>query len=63
LSIKTIVPNPDLEKETIFPTLHYQNGGLKFNESGETAIPWLFAAVVLGWRFWLKRADYKSKPR
>ena len=28
----------------IFPTLHYQNGGLKFNKNGETAIPGLFAA-------------------
>jgi len=28
----------------IYPTLHYQNGGLKFNEMGETAIPGLYAA-------------------
>ena len=28
----------------IYPTLHYQNGGLKFNEKGETAIPGLYAA-------------------
>ena len=36
----------DITKEPIliFPTLHYQNGGLKFNENGETAIPGLFAA-------------------
>jgi succinate dehydrogenase/fumarate reductase flavoprotein subunit len=36
----------DITKEPllIFPTLHYQNGGLKFNNNGETAIPGLFAA-------------------
>jgi succinate dehydrogenase / fumarate reductase flavoprotein subunit/L-aspartate oxidase len=36
----------DITKEPllIFPTLHYQNGGLKFNKNGETAIPGLFAA-------------------
>jgi succinate dehydrogenase/fumarate reductase flavoprotein subunit len=36
----------DITKEPIliFPTLHYQNGGIKFNENGETAIPGLFAA-------------------
>jgi succinate dehydrogenase/fumarate reductase flavoprotein subunit len=36
----------DITKEPIliFPTLHYQNGGLRFNENGETAIPGLFAA-------------------
>jgi succinate dehydrogenase/fumarate reductase flavoprotein subunit len=36
----------DINKEPIliYPTLHYQNGGLKFDEKGETAIPGLFAA-------------------
>lgn len=36
----------DITKEPIliYPTLHYQNGGLKFDENGETAIPGLFAA-------------------
>ncbi len=36
----------DMTKEPIlvYPTLHYQNGGLKFNEKGETAIPGLYAA-------------------
>jgi succinate dehydrogenase/fumarate reductase flavoprotein subunit len=36
----------DITKEPIliFPTLHYQNGGLKFTKEGETAIPGLFAA-------------------
>ena len=36
----------DMTKEPIlvYPTLHYQNGGLKFNELGETSIPGLFAA-------------------
>lgn len=36
----------DITKEPIliYPTLHYQNGGLKFNERGETAIPGLYAA-------------------
>ena len=36
----------DITKEPIliYPTLHYQNGGLRFNERGETAIPGLFAA-------------------
>jgi succinate dehydrogenase/fumarate reductase flavoprotein subunit len=36
----------DITKEPIliFPTLHYQNGGLKFRKDGTTAIPGLFAA-------------------
>jgi len=36
----------DITKEPIliYPTLHYQNGGLKFNETGETVIPGLYAA-------------------
>jgi succinate dehydrogenase/fumarate reductase flavoprotein subunit len=36
----------DITKEPIliYPTLHYQNGGLKFNKKGETAIPGLYAA-------------------
>ncbi|MEM3112730.1 MAG: FAD-binding protein [Candidatus Anstonellales archaeon] len=36
----------DISKEPIlvYPTLHYQNGGLKFNERAETAIPGLYAA-------------------
>ncbi len=36
----------DITKEPIliFPTLHYQNGGLKFRKNGETAVPGLFAA-------------------
>ena len=36
----------DISKEPmlIFPTLHYQNGGLAINEWGETIIPGLFAA-------------------
>ncbi len=36
----------DITKEPIlvYPTLHYQNGGLKFNEQGETSIPGLYAA-------------------
>jgi succinate dehydrogenase/fumarate reductase flavoprotein subunit len=36
----------DITKEPIliYPTLHYQNGGLRFNEMGETSIPGLYAA-------------------
>ncbi len=36
----------DISKEPIlvYPTLHYQNGGLQFNERGETSVPGLFAA-------------------
>lgn len=36
----------DIAKEPmlIFPTLHYQNGGLAINEWGETTVPGLFAA-------------------
>lgn len=36
----------DIAKEPIliYPTLHYQNGGLRFNKKGETAIPGLYAA-------------------
>jgi succinate dehydrogenase/fumarate reductase flavoprotein subunit len=36
----------DITKESIliYPTLHYQNGGLRFSEIGETAIPGLYGA-------------------
>jgi len=36
----------DITKEPIliYPTLHYQNGGLKFHATGETAIPGLYVA-------------------
>jgi succinate dehydrogenase/fumarate reductase flavoprotein subunit len=36
----------DITKEPIlvYPTLHYQNGGIKFKETGETSIPGLFSA-------------------
>ncbi len=36
----------DIRKEPIlvYPTLHYQNGGLRFNKRGETSIRGLFAA-------------------
>ncbi len=36
----------DLSREPIlvYPTLHYQNGGLQFNEKGETPVPGLYAA-------------------
>jgi len=36
----------DIGKEPIlvYPTLHYQNGGLKFNERGETCVPGLYAS-------------------
>ena len=31
----------------VYPTLHYQNGGLRFNEKGETSLPGLYAAGEL----------------
>jgi succinate dehydrogenase/fumarate reductase flavoprotein subunit len=36
----------DITREPIlvYPTLHYQNGGLRFNERGETCLPGLYAA-------------------
>ncbi len=36
----------DITKDPIlvYPTLHYQNGGLTFNEKGETSVPGLYAA-------------------
>ena len=36
----------DISKEPmlVYPTLHYQNGGLKINPSCETSVPGLFAA-------------------
>jgi succinate dehydrogenase/fumarate reductase flavoprotein subunit len=36
----------DITKEPIlvYPSLHYQNGGLKYNEEGETCVPGLYAA-------------------
>ena len=40
----------DISKEPmlIYPTLHYQNGGLEFKPSGETIIPGLFVAGEVG---------------
>ncbi len=32
------------EPMLVYPTLHYQNGGLEFNDRGETAVPGLFLA-------------------
>jgi len=36
----------DISKEPmlVYPTLHYQNGGIKINERAETSVPGLFAA-------------------
>ena len=36
----------DITKEPIliYPSLHYQNGGLNFNEKGETCVPGLYGA-------------------
>jgi len=40
----------DISKQPmlIFPTLHYQNGGLEFQETGHTNIPGLFVAGEVG---------------
>ncbi len=40
----------DIAKEPmlIYPTLHYQNGGLEFNSQGETVLPGLFVAGEVG---------------
>ncbi len=40
----------DISKEPmlIYPTLHYQNGGLEFRATGETQIPGLFVAGEVG---------------
>ena len=40
----------DIAKEPmlIYPTLHYQNGGLEFNNQGETVLPGLFVAGEVG---------------
>jgi len=40
----------DIAKEPmlIYPTLHYQNGGLEFNSKGETSLPGLFVAGEVG---------------
>jgi succinate dehydrogenase/fumarate reductase flavoprotein subunit len=40
----------DISKEPmlIYPTLHYQNGGLEFNNKGETSLPGLFVAGEVG---------------
>ena len=40
----------DISKEPmlVFPTLHYQNGGVEFKETGETSIPGLFMAGEVG---------------
>ncbi|MEW5924363.1 MAG: FAD-binding protein [Candidatus Zixiibacteriota bacterium] len=40
----------DISKEPmlIYPTLHYQNGGLEFKNTGETKVPGLFVAGEVG---------------
>ncbi|MBD3234452.1 MAG: FAD-binding protein, partial [candidate division Zixibacteria bacterium] len=40
----------DISKEPmlIYPTLHYQNGGLEFKNTGETDVPGLFVAGEVG---------------
>jgi succinate dehydrogenase / fumarate reductase flavoprotein subunit/L-aspartate oxidase len=40
----------DISKEPmlIYPTLHYQNGGLEFKRTGETALPGLYVAGEVG---------------
>ncbi len=40
----------DISKEPmlIYPTLHYQNGGIEFERSGSTCVPGLFAAGEVG---------------
>jgi succinate dehydrogenase/fumarate reductase flavoprotein subunit len=40
----------DIAKEPmlIYPTLHYQNGGLEFKKTGETGLPGLFVAGEVG---------------
>jgi succinate dehydrogenase/fumarate reductase flavoprotein subunit len=40
----------DISKEPllVYPTLHYQNGGLKYNSQGETTIPGLYVAGEVG---------------
>ncbi len=40
----------DITKEPmlIYPTLHYQNGGIEFQETSETCVPGLFAAGEVG---------------
>ncbi len=40
----------DISKEPmlIYPTLHYQNGGLEFKATGETCLPGLFVAGEVG---------------
>lgn len=40
----------DISKEPmlIYPTLHYQNGGLEFKNTGDTAVPGLYVAGEVG---------------
>ncbi|MCJ7523154.1 MAG: FAD-binding protein, partial [Dehalococcoidia bacterium] len=40
----------DISKEPmlVYPTLHYQNGGVEFKETGETCIPGLYVAGEVG---------------
>jgi succinate dehydrogenase/fumarate reductase flavoprotein subunit len=40
----------DISKEPmlIYPTLHYQNGGLQFRQTGATSVPGLFVAGEVG---------------
>jgi succinate dehydrogenase/fumarate reductase flavoprotein subunit len=40
----------DISKEPmlVYPTLHYQNGGLEYNSKSETAVPGLFIAGEVG---------------
>ena len=36
------------EPMLVYPTLHYQNGGVEFKETGETGIPGLYIAGEVG---------------
>ena len=42
--------NIDISKEPmlVYPTLHYQNGGLKYNSNCETSVPGLYVAGEVG---------------
>jgi hypothetical protein len=36
------------EPMLVYPTLHYQNGGIEFQTTGETAVPGLYVAGEVG---------------
>ena len=51
----------DKEPMLIYPTLHYQNGGLSYDNKGKTSIPGLFVAGEVGGGFMARTASWEIR--